>query len=1145
MNYIIEWDKYLLDYLEEARKTIENIPDNPNKGIQFELLVEYLLSQMFSQEELSFKNTKLSHDGNKDFWAIDNLDEVWWAECKNYAPNIALTQLAPTLVMAEINEVSHLMFFSYSSLNINLKKRIAQYSYKYKKEIFLYDDTALEQLIFLYDKKVLPQNYHAVSCKFSEKLETIFFNEINASIVNRNSFDENYEITELNVGSIYDLNVILINRYYNTSLNVKVKIADNESNLYFGFLDKELNVPLKEWEKNLTLKPNQIILIKYSVVAKKEKEKITLPQISVTYEKDGGIIKENSNLNHHYVCNWNKKVILIGKQYEKIIQDFSNECQKKFCSLLVYGTGGTGKTRILEECKCQLIKKNYNIINFIGFDNTSSWRDIVIEIAFQVFGLEKDLASSILFDVDETKLLAPEDPFKIKIINFLRLLKKGKTIDNLEDYYEIIFSELNRNKYAIIIDNLQSYSVEIIDFLKKLISFFGTHIEQKNSFALLMSLNTSLVYDNKYLDFVSSIQTMSFSGNNTSVLCENITGFVKEEQAITYLKTLLCLDDYPLNYKYLKETLAKSSLKPKYIELVAGRLFQEECIELKNNKGIITDAVKFKHTLEHIPPKYEDAFCSNFRHLQSVYPLLEDDFKDILACTYFFNTLSQRIIDIFKLNKGVILELCKRDILKKSEYVTECSYEFEHDLVEMTICEKIYPDLIEHAILLIMKHSDSFNSTLKDQYDQYILCKLFSRQISKDELISVFEHKERIKINNKFIYKFYSYFMDNLIQLKSEFECTTLICYMCDCCKYVRDHVSEIKAEPLFELAYAHLNSIPRATQEIMTLYFSFIIHYCENKIRLNKVSDCMVVYKDYYREIERSEKICMNLNMQFSYAKAYLDNRIFVCGKLEGFPKKYLINLASSIKTSQKNQFWDIQLENYFDLANIYLGDNVNVAKALYNLSKGFNCYNKLTKVQQRKYSVNYYSKKILYLMLKHEYSSSLDMIHKALIELKENTFINYHIFFQEKYIKYQIINLLLQKKIDSTLDKCMENYEQLLNLTGHLNDNYEWIFIQAKYAFYTHNYNVFENLVKQFYINLCANDNLNSNKNHIMLEELAIKYRQQNGSCNFICNRAADVSDINKILTMDTPSFQQFFNEYKSTAPITSEDYKDGYYI
>ena len=69
---------------------------------------------------MSFQPTKSSHDGNKDFWAIDEANEVWWAECKNYTPNIALTQLAPTLVMAEINQVRHLMFFSYSKLNVNL-----------------------------------------------------------------------------------------------------------------------------------------------------------------------------------------------------------------------------------------------------------------------------------------------------------------------------------------------------------------------------------------------------------------------------------------------------------------------------------------------------------------------------------------------------------------------------------------------------------------------------------------------------------------------------------------------------------------------------------------------------------------------------------------------------------------------------------------------------------------------------------------------------------------------------------------------------------------------------------------------------------------------------------------------------------------
>ena len=130
MKYLSEedWKQYLNYHMEAVRQFINNIPENPNKGVKFEILVAYLLEYMFEEDELSFQPTKSSHDGNKDFWAIDEANEVWWAECKNYTPNIALTQLAPTLVMAEINQVRHLMFFSYSKLNVNLKRRIAQYS---------------------------------------------------------------------------------------------------------------------------------------------------------------------------------------------------------------------------------------------------------------------------------------------------------------------------------------------------------------------------------------------------------------------------------------------------------------------------------------------------------------------------------------------------------------------------------------------------------------------------------------------------------------------------------------------------------------------------------------------------------------------------------------------------------------------------------------------------------------------------------------------------------------------------------------------------------------------------------------------------------------------------------------------------------
>lgn len=1146
MKYIKkkDWDTYLSDHLKEAPKSVrDQLPKNPNQGIQFEVVVECLLDQMFYEEELFFQNTRLSHDGSKDFWALDKANEVWWAECKNYTPNIALTQLAPTLILAEINQVSHLMFFSYSPLNTNLKKRIAQYSNKYDKEIFLYDDEALEQIIFLYDKEFLYREKIYDPVKHFEKLETIFFNEINASVVRPSTYNQYYEIKELHVGGIYDLNVILINRYQDTELDVKITIADNPCNSYFVFLNKDSNMPLDEWSNEVTLKPNQIRLVKCSVLAQKEGDGIALPQVLVTYEQNGTLHHEENIQNKKYVCHWNKKVVLIGKHYEDIIYNFGQECKKKLCMLLAYGTGGTGKTRILEECKIKLIKNQFNIINFIGFDSEASWKDVVFEISFQVFSLEKDLASTIFCEMDDIVLPNCDEPLKNKIISFLRLLRKEEVVDNLEEYYEIIFSEMCRNKYAIIVDNLQSYSPEIITFITKMIQFMGTHMKRKNSFALLISLNTALVYDKKYLDFASSFRTIVGANDNAGILFENITGFTKEEQAITYLKTLLCLDEYPLNYKYLKEVLKKSSLKPKYIELVAGRLLQEECIQLENNKGIITDALRLQKVLQNIPCEYEGAFCSNFEHMQSVYSKWDKDFKDILSCTYFFNALSENIIDLFKLNKDAILQLHKRDILKRSETFPENVYEFEHDLVEKTICEKIYPNLMEHAISLILKHSDIYEHSLKGQYGQYVLCKLFSANVSKEELLSIYANRERMHIPSKFIYKFYFYLVDNLINFKNEFSTTEFMNYICVCCKYVRDHVSEVQAEALFELAYAHLEGIPRNADDAMRLYFSFIIHLGENKIRLTKVSDCLMIYRRYYMQLEQNPKRSPELIRGCTYAKAYLDNRIFVCGKLTNNPRKYLANWSSSVIAAHKNHFWDIQFENYFDLANIYLLDNTDTSKALYNLNKGFHYFEKATTDQQKKYSVNYYSKKILYFLLKRDYQSSLSTINKAMEELKENEYINYHIFFQEKYKRFEIITLMLLYEFTTILDRCMEEYEHLLGLTGHLQDNFEWIFLQAKYAFYIKNHLNFKNLVKKYYIEFCNNENNNSSRNYCMLKELVIKYRKIYDTCDFVFERAAGLSEINTILKMDAPTFEQFFAEYKSTAPITSKDYKDGY--
>lgn len=596
MKYIKQkiWDSYLLEHLEFAKTFMNDIPDNPNKGIQFEVLVECLLKHKYCDDNLSFQKTMLSHDGNKDFWAFDDIDELWWAECKNYSSNIALTQLAPTLVMAEINQVSHLMFFSYTPLNDNLKKRIAQYAYKYQKEIFLFDDEALEQLLFSYDQKKLNEKFSLYQNLHEGVLSTYSFNEINSSIVNRHSFSGDYKITELNVGDVYDLNMVLINRF-DTDVRVISSIDNNKINVYFDFLNNNSFGAEEEY----TLRPNQLILVKYSVRAKKECVQLQLPQIKISYETGECAKTIISDQSPKYVCNWNKRVVLIGEYYEQIIRNFADMCQQKICGLLVHGSGGTGKTRVLEECETYLIKNKYSIINFIGFDKKASWRDVILEIAYQIFDIDESLISVIACELEEIVTTGISDPEKRKIVDFLRKLKRKEELSDLEVYYETIFSEMRKNRYAIIIDNLQSYDSEILTFLTKMIQFIGAH-QRGASFALLISLNTALVYDNECVNFAAAFQTLSGSYHG-SFKCEDVQGFTKIEQAITYLKTLLCMNEYPLNYNYLKKILSKSSLKPKYIELVAGKLLQEECINIRDNVGHITDKDKLQKVLEQIP----------------------------------------------------------------------------------------------------------------------------------------------------------------------------------------------------------------------------------------------------------------------------------------------------------------------------------------------------------------------------------------------------------------------------------------------------------------------------------------------------------------------------------------------------------------
>lgn len=119
-------------------------------GLLFEELVEELLHLHYPGK--TFKRTKKTHDGSRDFQlaipAINNQSMDIWFECKFHKEELPIHDVSMTLIMAYIEDVKQIVFFSYSPVNREFCKYITRFQERSQIPVILYDDMALEALIF-------------------------------------------------------------------------------------------------------------------------------------------------------------------------------------------------------------------------------------------------------------------------------------------------------------------------------------------------------------------------------------------------------------------------------------------------------------------------------------------------------------------------------------------------------------------------------------------------------------------------------------------------------------------------------------------------------------------------------------------------------------------------------------------------------------------------------------------------------------------------------------------------------------------------------------------------------------------------------------------------------------------------------------
>ena len=96
-----------MEYLQPNYWKKINTNSTYDRGLSFEKLVKDLLIAEYG--DYTFKETKHSWDGSKDFFYYSDEKNIW-VECKDYSSNIDLKILASTLIMAQISDIDIILF---------------------------------------------------------------------------------------------------------------------------------------------------------------------------------------------------------------------------------------------------------------------------------------------------------------------------------------------------------------------------------------------------------------------------------------------------------------------------------------------------------------------------------------------------------------------------------------------------------------------------------------------------------------------------------------------------------------------------------------------------------------------------------------------------------------------------------------------------------------------------------------------------------------------------------------------------------------------------------------------------------------------------------------------------------------------------
>ena len=669
-------------------------------GILFEKLCHELLEEVTREDIEKTKQTRdHGHDLEGKMPILKDDYMIIWGECKYHSKKLSLQKISSTLVMAYLNDVEFLYFFSYSAVTKEFERHIVDFCEKAKIHHKVYDDIKLENLLLDYVNSGWFPNYFP-DFKSSKRMIGSGGLKITSFLRKNNTDSLDDSDKEFTVNETFQYYIYLKNDDIHNQYEVNVCLLKSKALRYVEVVS--LNAPNK-YIKKVTVPSCSTSVITYKLRIINFIPKLALPEILIEYDT------ETISLKKKIAVSWLAEVPLLGSNYSNYLVKLQKNCTDltKGCIIHIYGRSGCGKSRLINETLNLYDRNMYCIISFDAEHQNLDTEKIIQKIVSTLEHLPDyiDDAENI---TDDTQL----KEYHRKMAYHILYDKNYDIPKNMAEIFDYLKYLLNKQKVIIAFDNLQSCSNDVIEFCQQLMSHIFI---QASKSVILGCINMDQIYNGKIIekfhntlllwatknpDYCVKIECMDFDKNMAKLyLKKTISPQIKENE---YL--------YEQTFSKIIETIGTN---PFILQQTLLLLVQKEII-LLSSKGTFyfKDIEHFDETLNTLSSNAMGVL--NLREDTFLMHLLPDEintYKQIIAILLFFKTVPHalffELIDKIEVvrtmrKSGFISDPQDRDISFYHNYF----YLYYKQNIEYEIALKeLYPIILNKLDKLILKNS--------------------------------------------------------------------------------------------------------------------------------------------------------------------------------------------------------------------------------------------------------------------------------------------------------------------------------------------------------------------------------------------------------------------------------------------------------